>query len=143
MPLSDAILDIAKEMEIEADGFSSTSDIAVMKGFVRSLRSAVKAAEGIQQGGISLNIPKQANPQDVLIKHAQRELEQRTLLQEKAGSSMLLIVGGDADGTMIEVDPSMPVNARMPIGSEVYIFRDGKLNYSPEETERYRKARGK
>ena len=136
MALSDAILDIAKQMEEDIQNSSEAVQWQVT-AYIRQLRSAVKAAEG-QNQGIPIIIPNQVNPQEVLLKHAQREMEQRTILQERAGTSMVQIIGGSSDGDLTPIDPNMPINARMPIGSEVYIFREGKLHFSEEETQKYR-----
>jgi len=145
MALSDAIHEIATQMESdcrEKGGtiYELTDNVAIIStviGFVRQLRSAVKAAEG-QQQAIVFN-PFEKKAEEVAAKRAIRELEDRINIQERVGSCMVNCVGGKSDDTMFEVDSRMPTGAKTIVVDEVYVRQgDGNLLYSEEETEKLR-----
>ena len=68
--------------------------------------------------------------QDDLEKKKAKEI----LREDRGGAGMAMMVGGESDGTYIEIDTSMPVGARTRIGGQVYQLRDdGKLHYEEKK----------
>lgn len=145
MSLSDAVLEVAKGMETESEG-SDPSTSRMIRSFVRELRTAVKAAEGVQEAS-KIIIPSQPDLLTLAkLEEEKRDMRARTRIQENHGGCMIQLVGGGSDGTMADGPiPGSPIDqTRMRVGGEIYVLRkDGCMHYSEEDTAKFRKSKGK
>lgn len=157
MALSDAINDIAKEMEEDAESFDDPNALTashranrVLKRYARQLRTLVKASENtvpiIPQslGNTAFLIGKEdphASLKARLANEAQLGVVRSKARQEDlSGDRMVEVVGGP-EGTS-QVSLYVPIAAGMPEGANtiienaVYTLRDGKLVFSPALTQK-------
>ena len=137
MSLKDAIEEIANQMEEDLPEIGRGGDLppALVKGYVRQLRSAIKAA-GNQPANSGFINPMALGTGEgqhaIAIEAAKAEFrakkeENLSRVEEKA-PEMRLCCGGLAEGEMAPLDPSMPVGARTEIQGAVYELRqDGRL----------------
>lgn len=134
MSLADAVLDIAQEMEKAADEGEQMLDLhAALCTYASQLRLVVKAAGGPP----TLTVPPGFTMgADGKVHLANRDLRKPEPKDDSKGigKGMVEIADGpmsDDVSTLMEIDPSMPVGAKMFIGSYVYqLGGDGKLHYA-------------
>lgn len=156
MPLPDAILEIADDMDAEAEEIleeegQSVERVRILRRYARSLRTAVKAAEGSEP-------PKSASPvlfpgmlgalatgQDIAEIAKAREAERRRRAEERAagaglgpdGQSTALCEGGPADGSSVMCPANVPKGSKTVVAGAVYVMgSDGVARFSKEETEK-------
>lgn len=151
MALSEAILEIADDIRKATDELIDSNALkTVFFGFVKQLKTAVKAAEG-QQHPVNTGFPFIMGPnprsqEESTMKAVEKELAKALAHEEVQNQSMVEVVGGQMGCseavTMTQVDPRMPVGAKTLMGTEVYVLGEGrKLYYSQEETDKFRKGR--
>ena len=150
MSLSEAVLEIAQQMELELEGRDELH-VAIVKGFARQIRSAVKASQSVAQVRAE-HTRGWEDHQRSEVQRIKEKLDARvrdSANLEEASRQVVdgrgaICVGGKEDGTIAPVDPKMPVGAFVSLGDEVYQYREGKLFYHEEMTKKVQeKARSK
>jgi hypothetical protein len=157
MSLSDSIIEIADQIEADVEGLEMAMDIqassvvSILKGYIRQLRTAVKAATTDAGTGQSttpfqnnvMTLPNgQQGYQDPLgrfhlLKPAK---EPEEVKKADCGQKMVMMVGGNCDGTMVEIPGDLKPGHKAPFGGQVYVYReDGQIHYDEAETEKLRK----
>ncbi len=64
-----------------------------------------------------------------------RQDQAEAAAREESGTKLTYLVGGDLDGDMMPLNPSMPVGAKTLLSGQVYVLEaDRKLHFSQEET---------
>lgn len=151
MSLSEAVKDIADELDLESESFASDIDKKVVKMFVKQIRTALKASER-EKVVIGAN-DVGTMPSDIFSSNAKKVMEKQVALQaeeaklaaireEQGAGTMTELVGGSADGTLVPADPKMPVGAFTLIGQEVYqMYEDRKLRFSEDMTNKRRQGK--
>lgn len=143
MALSDAVMDIVKEMEdVDWDSSSSSVNGALIVVFIRQLRTAVKAASAPAIVPVALPYPNYdaAVQQRHIEERKRQELVERGRKEEGTAASMTDIVGGKSNGDMVSVDTTMPTNAHTLIAGEVYTLKeDGRLHFNEEQTKKMKR----
>lgn len=144
MSLRDAVLEIADQMQTDSDEWAVSTEpsliYAFVRGYIRQLRSAVKASEGeshTQAASDMQWIPGQNNHlSKALAQQAKEELQSATsrLHAEEAvgvqGVVMAVLHGGPFDGDTVPLSPDMPKGAKTAIGDAVYqLTESGELQY--------------
>ncbi len=151
MSLKEAMLDLANDMEADVNE-EDTIPSSVMRGYIRSIRMAVKAAPDDSvplPAQLPVMNPMQADPMQSMVHHfqqverAKEEMRQKKEegVEREIGEHLVEVIGSpDSEDGIPEttvIDASMPVGAKTAIGGCVYIRgTDGKLHYSREDTEK-------
>jgi hypothetical protein len=153
MSLKDVVLEIADEMEKEAEAFTKArTDFApvVVRMWLKQLRQAVKASEGAEiqtaQNMATAFFSQPAGPRVNTAKPPGRDpLESPDDLT--GGGRMILCVGGAGDGVSAPLDNRAPLGCFVQVGGEVYVYecQDGtdRLRFSASETIKFQEARAK
>lgn len=150
MPLSDAVLEIAQQMEeelvrLKTDGEPGEAESA-LRGFARQLRSAVKASEGALQSMQATSTVPGGNAfirdAEIVAQHALLEGAKKARFQEAEGIRYWPVADGPALEGEIPLSVPLPGNAAPGgfalVGKYVYEVRaDGKLYYHEEQTKLY------
>lgn len=143
MSLSEAMLDLAKDMEDAAEG--GHIDPNVVSQWSKMIRFAVKSAKGSETKQesrphlVTQDLASQrANPMDLeLAQRALNRLHTRQVAEETSelindliGPRFAVCVGGNDDAVRVEIRPDMPVGASVSLGGQSYMLKeDGKLHY--------------
>lgn len=135
MSLYDAIAEIAEDMEKEASSWHPEFCMGldkVVRGFVRQLRTALKAA-GNAPPLTSFPIAPLQSAQSQhfsAIEDAKKEFR-KSKLQEEGEVISVLLVGGPGDGICVPVAPeTAPVGSKTGVMGAVYEMKeDGKLHF--------------
>lgn len=149
--LSDAVLEIAAEMETEATAERDSNLTAeqlllafriFFRSYARSLRTAVKASEGTVIAGQSMTkegqqlFPSPEAQHAFMIEQAKQEFRrarQRGEGQEEAEPIMRVVADGPCSGDSYPTSPSMPVGAKMEVAGLIYCLKpDNKLHHVRE-----------
>ena len=154
MSLAEAVLDMADEMEkIDWDRHMScpTEGVTyVVNGWAKQLRTAVKAAGGVQAEApppgsflIGTDRTSAAAQHATMIERARQEARlgrQKAGVEELLEPRMVVIVGGNSDGDCLLVPHDMPVGAKTQVpGGEICVLKaNGQLHYSEEDTREMR-----
>ncbi len=133
MSLSDAVLAVAAAMERDCVEMTDPTVgekvfLAMMRGYARELRTAVKAAEG--------QTVWERKPSPAFLEEMRKQTEsvaRATQAQEQGGTEMALCENGPADGTFAPTT-GMPEGAYVKLEGAVYQLRQGKLIYNAEQT---------
>ena len=170
MAWTDAILEVAEQMDAEAKDLEGTSDANIaqsmylrttLRGYAKQLRLVVKACEGEQ---VITSAPQPATVAQFMdpgyqnflgVEEAKKQLraeKERIQKEEHLGVTadgrplagmVAECVGGPEDGTYTPITPDMPVGAMTLLQNQVYEFRsDGKFYYDAEITKREYEKRG-
>ena len=120
-PLCEALLDLAEAMEADAGTVQDLGGSVVLRCHARTLRALAKShdkgeAEVPEWAKDPMGWARRQNARD----RAERPAPVREPM-------MVLVNGGEYDGTMVPVDPDMPEGARMLVGHRVYELRGGQL----------------
>ena len=139
MSLEKAIIAIAEQMDGEASADMDTMMEYKFRSFARQLRNAVEASKGDQS-----EVPIDARTRGFMDQAVAR-LKDRQLGEAKespSGFSVAELVGGSDEGDLIQIDPAMPVGAKMLQPDGVYVLQqDRKLHFSREDTDRFMEQR--
>lgn len=150
MSLRKAVEALLREMEIDQDRDAEIIKIKMMV-YIGTLKGALEASsdEG-EIRSLLLNPNPNFDPdpyRDRRFHQTKEDPLEKTFLQvmthaEESGPSMAVLEGGPLDGDSLQIDPKMPVGAKVPISSTVYVFTpEKKLVFSKEETDKLMKRR--
>lgn len=132
MSLSECVLEIAADLEKE--NFLCLDDIAIVKGYIRALRAAVKATENLKPATTVIPSPELLSPEaqhaTMIAKYREEFRKQKNGVTESLGEGrMAEIADGLLGGTMISIADEMPVGAKTRIEKMYYeLKQDGKLH---------------
>ncbi len=144
MNLAEAVKEIADRMDKERDSVVSTdAQLIWIDGVIRELRLAARMGENETR---SVQPTARLDFSDERAKERlQRKVQDAAKLEETAQQvlqgSTAFCVGGSEDGTIVPVDPRMPSGAFVPLGGEIYQYREGKLHYHEKMTNKTRMTR--
>jgi hypothetical protein len=144
MSLAEAVLEIAKDIEEESDRYDGSYRRA-LEQYAKQLRCVVKASADskpnqVADGGFT--IPYSMKEALKLEEVQRKQLMRRGEAEEAISGGMVLCEGGSEDGTSVPVPDSIPNEAKILLGREVYIFysKDRVFRYSKEETDKLPKS---
>jgi len=146
MSLPDAVLEIAADMEADADAMQATGSPAIansVRSYAKQLRRAVKAAEGstpaptVQQPVITPFMQHQLETEKARKEFRKNKIGGKDMVQieEDHQTRAVLMADGPFEGETIEVPGGMPFNSytRHPITGQRYQLQgDNQLHYMPE-----------
>ena len=128
MSLKDAIEEIANQMEEDLPEFTPPVLNSLFKGYIRQIRSAIKAAGDINPMALGTGEGQHALAIEAAKAEFRAKKEENLSRVEEKAPEMRLCCGGPAEGEMAPLDPSMPVGARTEIQGTIYELRqDGRL----------------
>lgn len=129
MSLASVVLEIADVMERDVAGFADGLDkttynlISIMIcGHARTLRMAVKAADN----ATTRKLPTDAEIAARQAAALERKQADALMLKQGGGYNTAELVGSGLDGDMVEIDPKMPIGAKMLIADKVWQLRDDR-----------------
>lgn len=139
MSLTEAVLEVAGFMEED-----ERKEGNVRFGYyARALRLAVKASQGATIQEVRC-LPDDFEKAEVLRAKQRLNAQVQDMAKLDEASRQVvdgtgaICVGGKEHGTIAPVDPKMPVGAYVPLGDEVYQYREGKLYYHEDMTMKMR-----
>lgn len=139
MSLGEAVLAVADAMEDLAKDPSVTGEAEIwraIKGFVRELRTAVKAAT-------NTDLPPEMRALANTLRQAPPGKSPRPPAEPPDVGEMKVLRGGTNDGLTIPVSAHMPVGANLSVMGEVYTKdTQGQLHYNEALTIKNLRAKG-
>lgn len=141
MSLSVAVLEIADEMEKDANDYKkANADISagLVLNWSRQLKRIVKASESANPAGPTVAdymqfAQQQPPPRPPVRKHELAEEKYASA----TGESMTVLHGGVNDGTTVSIDAGAPVGAFVIVDRQYYVKReDQSWNYDEERTKK-------
>ena len=139
MSLKEVVLEIADEMEKVAKEDKHHYD--VLTSYAKQLRRACKAAatDPVAEDSFAFN-PEKGMFLQTEAHTALKKMGTDAKQEERLSASMIWCVGGPADETMVENNPTMPNGAKTFVCGVVYQKTDGKLHYCAKDTEQYQRS---
>lgn len=142
MSLKEAVLEVVQNMEDdlkEADLLQEPEDQQLVKGYIRALKSACKAAADVPQGQKLAIDP--TSQHIIEIEKARAEFRKKPdveLLKEdkEEAHKILTIADGPHEGVSHVMPADMPEGAKTSINGDVYQLREGKLHHVPDGQKR-------
>lgn len=155
MSLSEAVLEVAKDMDESADG-EEPKIARLLRGYAKTLKTLVKACEGSSppqparpsptfqlQGGMPLLDPLAAQAHHYrMIEQARQELRAKgqviAKIEEDMGSDFAEALDGPIAGDLIPIGSGDKPGCRAPLGGGIYILgEDRKFHWAGVEGKEY------
>lgn len=135
MSLADAVTDIADEMEASIKDWIEDRKISlILLGYVRQIRTAVKAVEGAAPAAVTVN-PMALSPgaqHAIEIEKARAEFRAKRTEAEEDVPEMISFKDGPFLGAQVSVSNKMPVGAATEYNGIWHVRRADGLYLSPE-----------
>ena len=138
MSLSDAILEIAKEMEASACDSPDKTPLTwpTVRAWAVALRAVVKAVPQNPILTIDKLLADEAEKAEKVKIESVREARLKRLAGDEInGLRMVICSGGRSDGDYITILREMPEMAYMEIAGQVYQLKSNKMIYVRDEVE--------